>query len=51
MYAKMGNTAAALEWLERALKNGYNNWDAIQNDPDLNNIRQTEGFEALMKKR
>jgi len=51
MYAKMGDSAAALEWLERAIQNGYDNWDAIENDPDLSGIRQTEGFKALLKKR
>ena len=49
MYAKMGDPAAALEWLQRAIQNGYDNWSAIKNDPDLENIRPTEGFKALIK--
>jgi len=51
MYALKGDAAAAMDWLEKAVDSGYDNWDAIESDPDLNGIRQTARFKALLKKR
>jgi tetratricopeptide (TPR) repeat protein len=49
MYAKMGKIAESMDWLSKAIKNGYDNWDAIKYDPDLENIREADAFKALIK--
>jgi Flp pilus assembly protein TadD len=51
MYAQMGRTEEAMAWLSRAMAHGYDNWDAIENDPDLDNIRESASFKALIKNR
>lgn len=51
MYAKMGRIPESIEWLSKAIQNGYDNWNAIKNDPDLDNIRESDAFKALVKNR
>jgi tetratricopeptide (TPR) repeat protein len=41
-------TEDALDWLEKAVARGYQNWQAIQTDPDLINIRGTERYRRLI---
>jgi len=40
----------ALEYLETALLRGFNNYDQITRDPDLENLRDSEGFKVLRKR-
>jgi len=40
----------SFKWLETALQVGFNNWDTILNDTDLDNIRTEPRFWALMRK-
>ena len=40
----------AIENLELSFQNGYNDYDHIQKDTDLDNIRSTEEFKQLIKK-
>lgn len=40
----------ALEWLEIAIKKGFDTYGWIASDTDLDNIRESEGFKGLMKK-
>lgn len=35
-------------WLEKAIKKGYNNWNHIDTDLDLNNIRNEECYKKLL---
>jgi len=51
MYAKMGSIPESIEWITQAIQNGYDNWDAIKYDPDLENIRKADAFKALIKDR
>lgn len=48
-YSLAGRTTQAMEWLEKALKYGYNNWDLILKDPDLKNLRDRSDFSHLTK--
>lgn len=48
LYAIQGNTAAALAWLERAVKSGFDLWPLLERDADLENIRDTEYYKELM---
>jgi len=40
----------AIENLELSFQNGYNDYDHIQKDTDLDNIRSTDEFKQLIKK-
>jgi tetratricopeptide (TPR) repeat protein len=43
-------TSEALQNLETSFQNGYNDFNHIQEDTDLDNIRNTEEFKQLLKK-
>ncbi len=49
MYSKKQKIAASIGWLKKAIKIGYNNWDQIKTDKDLENIRGSADFKALIK--
>ena len=40
----------ALEALEKALENGFNEIDALRHDPDLKNVRQDPEFRKILEK-
>lgn len=43
-YATHNETNAGLEWLRKAVEHGYDNWELIQTDPDLDSLRDQPGF-------
>jgi serine/threonine protein kinase len=47
-YALAGNSAAALEWLERAVRNGDERVDWFQRDPNLKSIRALPRFQQII---
>ncbi len=49
LYSLMGETRKSLEYLRKSLELGYRNFHHIRRDRDLNNIRDTEEFKALME--
>ena len=51
MYSKKQNIAASIGWLKQAIKIGYNNWDQIKTDKDLENIRGSSYYKELIKGR
>ena len=46
--ARQNNHEKAVDWLKKAMHHGYDNWDHIKTDPDLENIRNTIYFQTLM---
>jgi tetratricopeptide (TPR) repeat protein len=50
MYAKMENVDESLKWLEFSVRKGFNNWELIRKDPDLENIRSTAFVRDLIAK-
>ena len=48
--AKQAKIAESIEWLEIALKKGYDNCDLIKTDPDLRRIRNETGYNRLMQR-
>ena len=50
LYSLMNKRTAALEYLEKAFENGYNNFNYVFRDPDLVNIRGEKEFKALIDK-
>jgi Flp pilus assembly protein TadD len=44
-----GRTKPGIDWLRKAIEHGYNNWGLIQEDPDLDNLRQLPEFIELLE--
>jgi thiol-disulfide isomerase/thioredoxin len=49
-YARLDQAKPALEHLDRAMRHGYLDFDAIERDPDLANVRGEEGFRDLLER-
>lgn len=48
-YSLLGMVDAALESLEVAIKQGYDEFEYMQEDPDLESIRKDSRFQELLK--
>ena len=48
-YSLLGEVEPAFTALEKAIQLGYQNFDHLQNDSDLDNIRQDRRFTLLLK--
>jgi tetratricopeptide (TPR) repeat protein len=48
LYAIQNMKNESIEWLTKAIANGYNNRDHLKNDKDLENIRHTPYFKSLV---
>lgn len=48
-YARSGDKAGALLWLANATRAGFSNPDLMEDDPDLESVRQEEGFSLALK--
>jgi tetratricopeptide (TPR) repeat protein len=51
LYALQNDVTESLAWLNKAVAKGYDNWDLIKTDKDLENIRNAEGYRELVKGR
>jgi serine/threonine protein kinase/Tfp pilus assembly protein PilF len=49
-YSRLGNVEEALDYFERAIDSGYASKEWIENDSDLDPIRNHPRFQAIMKK-
>ncbi|MCX6210166.1 MAG: hypothetical protein NTZ59_11900, partial [Bacteroidetes bacterium] len=49
-YSITKETDSAIAYLEKSIKAGYDDFENIKTDTDLDNIRNTEKFKALIKK-
>jgi len=50
LYSLQNQLDRALDSLDRALERGFNNYDALRNDPDLNNVRAHPEFRNVLEK-
>jgi len=50
MYSLSNNIEESVSYLELALKNGYNNFEWLQEDPDLENLRRSNNFKVILEK-
>jgi len=48
-YALIGDKLAAIENLKKAMENGFENYNYLKHDPDLNCLQNEPDFLALMK--
>ncbi len=51
LFSRAGKIDAGCVWLEEAAANGFNDWDAIKNDPDLDPLRKTRCYQQIMGRR
>jgi len=49
-YSLISDPANALNYLEKALQKGFDNFDHISTDTDMDNIRSLQGFKTLIEK-
>ncbi len=49
-HALLGDGDQALHWLEKAVKNGFDNANGMQADPDLASLRDDQRFGKLLRK-
>lgn len=50
LYSLTNRLDLALDTLDVTLKNGFNDIDALRNDPDLKNVRREPGFTKTLEK-
>lgn len=50
MYALKKNKSMSVQWLKKAVSNGYDDMKKITSDYDLYNIRDTEFYKSLIRK-
>ncbi len=50
-YAKVNKADAALQWLKKAIDRGFQKWELIKQDKDLENIRGLPAFQEMIKNR
>ena len=48
MYARQSKVDESINWLEQAVKRGFNDWDVLKTDKDLENIKDSSYFKALL---
>jgi beta-lactamase regulating signal transducer with metallopeptidase domain/Flp pilus assembly protein TadD len=46
-YSRKGDVAAATQWLERAVNEGFDSIDKLDDDPDIDSVRKTAQFSAI----
>jgi tetratricopeptide (TPR) repeat protein len=51
LYALQNKVTDSIEWLNKAIDKGYDNWELIKTDKDLENIRNSEDYKKLVKGR
>ena len=49
-YAVAGQLIRGMEWLEKAVSHGYDNWELIRSDPDLQNLRGLPEYRDLISR-
>lgn len=51
IYSLINNTEAACIWLKKAIEKGYDRWDQIKSDGDLENIRNSTCYRQIISER
>jgi protein O-mannosyl-transferase len=50
IYAKEEKINESMEWLNKSIDKGFNNWDLLQKDKDLDNLRTTQYYKDLIER-
>lgn len=51
IYSRQNKVEESIKWLKMAIEKGYDNWDLIEKDNDLNNIRGSSQYQIILKGR
>jgi tetratricopeptide (TPR) repeat protein len=51
IYARQNKTEESADWLKEAIERGYENWDLIKRDKDLENIRGSSYYKEIIRGR
>jgi tetratricopeptide (TPR) repeat protein len=49
IYSKEHDTTNSMRWLKKSIEKNFNNWELIQTDEDLKNIRFSEEYKQLIR--
>ena len=49
IYARKGQAQRGISWLQQAIEKGFNRWELIKTDSDLDPIRDSENFQPKVK--
>ena len=49
IYALQNRVPESITWLQKAIDQGYQNWELIKTDKDLANIIDSEEYKSLVK--
>ena len=49
IYSKEHDTTNSIKWLKKAIEKNFNNWELIQTDEDLKDIRFSEEYKQLIR--
>lgn len=50
VHSLMSNTDYGLDELDAALSKGFNDYDSLRKDPDINNLRKSKEFKKILEK-
>jgi tetratricopeptide (TPR) repeat protein len=50
VYSRQNKKNEAIDWLQKAVDKGYDNWDNLKNDPDMENIKNEPAYRKLLEK-
>ncbi len=51
IYARQNKKKESVGWLKKAVKKGYNNWDKLRTDNNLENIKDSAYYKSIVKNR
>ncbi|MBW1849283.1 MAG: tetratricopeptide repeat protein [Deltaproteobacteria bacterium] len=51
MYSRQNKVDESVKWLKMTIEKGYTNWDLIETDKDLDNIRGSSHYKRIIKNR
>jgi tetratricopeptide (TPR) repeat protein len=49
IYARQGKIVESIKWLDKAISSGFNRWDLIETDSDLDYIRKSSHYSKWVK--
>jgi pentatricopeptide repeat protein len=49
IYSRQKKVDEAIDWLNKAIERGFNNWNLMKSDNDLANIRQSLYYQNMIK--
>jgi len=49
LYSLLKNAKESCSWLQKAVEKGYNNWQHMKQDSDLDNMRQSECYRKIVE--